>query len=83
MADVGQACRNARVVVTGGAGFIGQRLVGRLVEMAAKVTVVDRVEPKLAGLAADVEHITADLRQARATRRALSGADIVFHLRRQ
>lgn len=80
LADLGQACRNARVAVTGGAGFIGRRLVGRLVEMAAKVTVVDRVEPGAAALTADAEHITADLRQAGAARRALSGADIVFHL---
>jgi UDP-glucose 4-epimerase len=80
VADVGRAYRSATVAVTGGAGFIGRRLVGRLVEMGAKVTVVDRVKPDPTGPAADAEHITADLRQARATRHALSRADIVFHL---
>jgi UDP-glucose 4-epimerase len=72
------AGRDARVVVTGGAGYIGSRLVTRLLEVAGTVTVVDHAHP--ARQAPGVRYIQADLRQARAARRALRGANVVFHL---
>lgn len=69
---------DARVVVTGGAGYIGSRLVTRLLRVADSVTVVDQARP--AGQADGARYIQADLRQARAALRALQGANIVFHL---
>ncbi|MGV9311130.1 NAD-dependent epimerase/dehydratase family protein [Streptomyces sp. NPDC003691] len=69
------------VVVTGGAGFIGRRLVAVLSGLGKRVTVVD-----LAGLPAElsglpgVRHRPADLRDYGDTLLALQGADAVFHL---
>jgi GDP-L-fucose synthase len=54
------------VVVTGGAGFVGSSLVGMLEEMGAQVRVVR-----------SAQH---DLRDPLATREALDGAEVVFHL---
>lgn len=42
------------VMVTGGAGFIGSRLVARLAEIAGKVTVLDNLHPQVHGLDARV-----------------------------
>lgn len=54
------------VVVTGGAGFLGRPLVRRLEELGAECRVVR-----------SAEH---DLRDAQATRAAVDGAKVVFHL---
>jgi GDP-L-fucose synthase len=67
MAEANQSHWQGRAVtVTGGAGFLGKALVGRLQEMGAEVRVTR-----------SSEH---DLRDAAACREALAGADTVFHL---
>ncbi|WP_345752379.1 dTDP-glucose 4,6-dehydratase [Microbacterium rhizophilus] len=77
----------ARVVVTGGAGFIGSHLVDELATRrhVAEVTVVDSL---VNGSRANLAHwngdprvrlIEADIRSGTAMR-ALEGADVVFHL---
>jgi UDP-glucose 4-epimerase len=70
--------RDARVVVTGGAGYIGRHLVARLAELAAAVTVVDLSTPP--ERADGVRYIGADLRDPASARNAVKDADIVFHL---
>jgi nucleoside-diphosphate-sugar epimerase len=70
------------VVVTGGAGFIGSNLARSLVDAARPVRVVDDLstgsEANLDGL--DVEFLREDVRDLQAMRRALDGAEVVFHL---
>lgn len=71
-----------KVVVTGGAGFIGSHLARELARRGASVTVVDnlstgRVE-NLAG--APIEIVQASTLEPLRLARAVRGADAVFHL---
>jgi nucleoside-diphosphate-sugar epimerase len=74
-----------RFVVTGGAGFIGSTLVRRLLaEPDAEVRVIDNF---LTGHAKNLQEIRsrirfdeADIRNYAATAKAITGADVVFHL---
>jgi UDP-glucose 4-epimerase len=74
---------NMKVLVTGGAGFIGSNLIGRLLEDGHEVNVLDNlssgyqcnIEP-LAG----VDFIRGDIRDENSVRQATAGRDIVFHL---
>jgi dihydroflavonol-4-reductase len=71
----------ARVVVTGGTGFIGSQLVRALVERGDEVTVAARAASDRDGLAGvPVRWITADVCDRRAMRRALRGAERLFHV---
>ncbi|MEW1549622.1 NAD-dependent epimerase/dehydratase family protein [Streptomyces tsukubensis] len=69
------------VVVTGGSGFIGRRLVRALSRLRKRVTVVDYAPPppESQGLPG-VRHCRTDLRDYGETLLALQGADTVFHL---
>src|SRR4051812_15522687 len=71
------------VLVTGGAGFIGSHVVDRLLELGARVTVVDNFStgyrefvPPRDGL----RIVEADLLDTAALGPALRGVDFVFHL---
>jgi CDP-paratose 2-epimerase len=81
-----------RAVVTGGAGFIGTNLVSRLVENGLEVVVLDSLvrpgsERNLLWLKRKygraVEFVHGDVRDAQVVRRAVRGADRVFHLAAQ
>jgi UDP-glucose 4-epimerase len=71
-----------RVLVTGGAGFIGSHLVRALLGRGDEVRVLDDLSSgsrqNLAGL--DVELIISDLGQADHVRAATQGVDTIFHL---
>jgi UDP-glucose 4-epimerase len=73
-----------RALVTGGAGFIGSHLVRALVERGDAVTVLDDfssgVSNRLDDLRSAVEILEGDLRDVSATRRAMAGQEVVFHL---
>jgi UDP-glucose 4-epimerase len=72
-----------RVVVTGGAGFIGSNLVKALVANGCAVTVLDNLSSgHRANLAAvpQVRFIAADIRDRDAVDTAIQGATVVFHL---
>lgn len=76
-----------RVLVTGGAGFIGSHLVDALVEKGHWVRVFDNLEPQVHGpgqevpsyLNAEAELVIGDVRDGAALADALDGIEIVFH----
>jgi dTDP-L-rhamnose 4-epimerase len=75
------------VLVTGGAGFIGSHLADALLERGYHVRVLDSLLEQVHGpmrspleLNGDVELLQGDVRDPRALRRALPGADAVVHL---
>ncbi len=72
-----------RVLVTGGAGFIGSHLVAALLERGEPVTVLDDFssghERNLQGLDGDLEVIRGDVAEARDVREALRGVRAVLH----
>jgi len=71
-----------RVLVTGGAGFVGATLVRQLVERGHAVRVFDNYTTgdaaHLAGV--DAEQVQGDIRDAEALDAALLGIDAVIHL---
>jgi len=74
-----------KVLVTGGAGFIGSELVRQLVESGAGVVAVDNLVngrwQNLAGVPEDsIQLVEGDIRDAARMRDLLKNADVVFHL---
>jgi GDP-L-fucose synthase len=75
--------RGKRVVVTGGAGFIGSHVVERLLPVTGQLVVPTRqsVTPAfLAHVAGDVDFVRGDLRDADVAQQAMHGADVVLML---
>lgn len=74
----------SRVLVTGGAGFIGSELVRQLTETAAEILVVDNLvngrRENLEDLPAHVRFVEADIRDSDRMRPLMAGVDFVFHL---
>jgi Nucleoside-diphosphate-sugar epimerases len=73
----------ARILVTGGAGFIGSHLVAALVGRGDAVRVLDNFctgkRENLAAVGGKIELIEADLNDASAVARAVAGCEVVFH----
>ncbi len=66
-----------RILVTGGAGFIGSALVDELTAGGHEVVVLDEREPvSRPGVTA----VTGDVREAQAWESALPGVEAVAHL---
>src|SRR5215210_7071615 len=75
-----------RVLITGGAGFIGSHLADRLLAEGHQVRALDSLDRQVHPegerpdyLAADVELRIGDVRDKEAVRRALDGVDAVYH----
>jgi len=70
-------------LVTGGAGFIGSHIAESLVKRGDRVRVLDNLSTgnraNIAQLENKLEFIEGDLCDYETTRRAVEGADIVFH----
>jgi UDP-glucose 4-epimerase len=77
----------AKVLVTGGLGFIGSNLAHRLVGLGAEVTLMDALIPEYGGLEYNVEGIRervtvhiADVRDPQAVARLVQGQNYLFNL---
>ncbi|HST13304.1 MAG TPA: NAD-dependent epimerase/dehydratase family protein [Gaiellaceae bacterium] len=68
-----------RVLVTGGAGFIGSHVVDRLIAAGHQVRILDLVHSQYHSGDA-VEQIVGDLLDPETVRRAVAGTDAVMHL---
>lgn len=81
------AFRDRRVLVTGGAGFIGSNLVRRLVHLGARVTVIDSLLPDYGGNLFNLEGIrdriwlsVTDLRDRNSLAYFVKDQEIIFNL---
>jgi dTDP-L-rhamnose 4-epimerase len=73
-----------RVLVTGGAGFIGSHLVDKLLEKGHTVRILDNLEPQVhvrppEYLNKDAEFIHGDLRSISDIKKALKNIEVVYH----
>lgn len=73
----------SKVLVTGGAGFIGSNLAGELLRRGAKVTIMDNFvtgyRENLDEIGGGFDFIEGDLNDDEKLKRAVEGCEIVFH----
>jgi dTDP-L-rhamnose 4-epimerase len=77
-----------KVLITGGAGFIGSRLAARLAESGDTITVFDNLSPQIhgvdAGFSAAVEAVAicirGDVRDRSVLAEAILGQEVIVHL---
>jgi nucleoside-diphosphate-sugar epimerase len=73
----------SRVLVTGGAGFIGSNLADELLRQGAKVNILDNLSTgfreNLEEINGDFDFVEGDLNDDEALKKALDGVEIVFH----
>jgi len=81
------AFKDRSVLITGGLGFIGANLAGRLAGLGAKATLVDSLIPEYGGNLWNVEPIRdqiriniADVRDEHAMKYLIQGQDVLFNL---
>ncbi|GIU82557.1 MAG: SDR family oxidoreductase [Acidobacteria bacterium] len=72
-----------KVLVTGGAGFIGSNLAEELIKQGAKVKIIDNFvtgfRENLEEIKGDFDFIEGDINDDKALKKALEGVEIVFH----
>jgi len=79
---------SGRILITGGAGFIGSHLADELLLHGYHIRVLDDLSEQVHGpgasrpgyLSPEVELVEGDVRDPEAVRKALQGIDAVFHL---
>ncbi len=90
MSDYRDFYSNCNVMITGGLGFLGSNLAHTLVELGAKVLLVDPMLPLYGGNYFNVESIRdrvrvniADIRDAGAMNELVKGQDVIYHIGNQ
>jgi dTDP-L-rhamnose 4-epimerase len=75
-----------RILVTGGAGFIGSHLADRLIAQGYQVTAFDNLDPQVhpgrrlpAYLNRKVRFVRGDVRDTDALKDAVAAADCIYH----
>jgi len=74
-----------KILVTGGAGFIGSHLVDKLVEMGHDVVVIDNLEPQVhqgkqpSYLNSKAEYIFKDVKDGKTLTSLLKDVEVIFH----
>lgn len=79
---------NKKILITGGAGFVGSHLADELLEAGWSVRVLDNLAPRVHGpgvrrpsyLDPEVELLVGDVRDAHTVRGAVDGVQAVVHL---
>jgi len=75
--------KGKKILVTGGAGFIGSHVADRLVEMKTQVVLIDNFQggrlQNLDKIHDKIELINGDVRDKNTVVKAIKDADIVFH----
>ena len=75
-----------RILITGGAGFVGSHIADALLAKGHDVVVFDSLLPQVHDaslpdyLSSKVEFIAGDMRDLEAVRKAIQGVDVVFHM---
>lgn len=73
-----------KVLITGGAGFIGSHLAERLVSQKYEVTVIDNFESgklkNISKIQNKIKMFKADIRDKKTVNKNMRGAEVVFHL---
>lgn len=75
-----------KAVITGGAGFIGQKLAATLLEQGYGVTAIDPLTPQIHGmlpsleLPAGLDFVRVDIRDTETLVEHLEDADVIYHL---
>jgi len=82
-----ESLTNKRVLITGGLGFIGSNLARRLVNLGAKVTLVDSLIPEYGGNLFNINSFEdklrvniSDVRDTDSMRYLVQGQDVLFNL---
>ena len=75
-----------KILITGGAGFVGSHLADALLDAGHEVRVFDSLSPQIhAGMApgylsSNVELMVGDMRDSSAVRKAVDDVNVIFHL---
>lgn len=72
--------KKSRILVTGGAGFIGSEVVKQLLEKGYQVRVADDLSKKEARVPENCEFVKVDLTDKKATLKVMQGVDYCIHL---
>jgi dTDP-L-rhamnose 4-epimerase len=75
-----------RILITGGAGFVGSHVADALLRQGHEVRVFDNLTPQVHHdgwpdyLAEDVERVQGDMRHLDEVKRAVADVDVIFHM---
>lgn len=81
--DINSFYTNKKILVTGGAGFIGSHLVEKLIKLGAQITVLDNLSTgslyNLKAVTNKINFIEGDIRSFKKCIEATYDQDIIFH----